>query len=179
MNNNILESEDYRKSLVRIDKTTLTLFELKIRYEEGKRVILNPDFKATTLWREESQKSALIESILMSIPIPIFYFFETKWGEMEIADGKNRFITLIDFVNNKFPLTKLTHLTIFNGIFYKDLPPMLQAKLEDYKITAYIVQPPISDEIKRDILKRVNIKREFILIEQTLTKLCDKSIFKE
>ncbi len=141
---------------VRIDKVQLSLYELKRRCEVSKRIILNPDFQRGDAWRKDSQKSELIESILMGIPIPLFYFFETKYGEMEVVDGRQRITTIIDFINNKFSLTFLKNLSEFNTLHFKDLPPLLRSKIEDYQIMVYIIQPPTPERIKYDIFERVN-----------------------
>ncbi len=157
--NNLQDIDDNHTShdtVVRIDKSQFSLYELKRRYEVTGRILLNPDFQRGDAWKTDRQKSELIESVLMGIPIPLFYFFETKYGELEVVDGRQRTITFIDFMNDKFPLTYLSNFSSLNTLYFKDLEPRLQAKIEDYQITAYIIQPPTPEKIKFDIFERIN-----------------------
>ncbi|CAA6810990.1 MAG: Unknown protein [uncultured Sulfurovum sp.] len=158
MNKNISDNEDnnYLNTIVKIDKVQYSLYELKRKYEERQDIILNPDFQRGKAWKTDRQKSELIESVLMGVPIPVFYFFETKNGAMEVVDGRQRITTFIDFFNNQFPLTYLPYLSDLNTKYFKDLPLRLQAKIEDYQITINIIQPPTPERIKFDIFNRIN-----------------------
>lgn len=44
------------------------------------------------MW-DNRQKSELIESVLMGIPLPIFYLNETKDGQLVVVDGRQRLTT--------------------------------------------------------------------------------------
>jgi len=41
--------------------------------------IMNPDFQRDFIW-DESKQSKLIESVIMRIPLPVFYLAEDKLG---------------------------------------------------------------------------------------------------
>jgi len=153
---NSISKDNYLNNIVKIDKVQYSLYELKRKYEEREDIILNPDFQRGKAWETDRQKSELIESILMGVPIPIFYFFETQNGKMEVVDGRQRITTFIDFFNNEFPLTYLPYLDDLNTKYFRDLPPRLQAKIEDYQIVVYVIQPPTPERIKFDIFNRIN-----------------------
>jgi len=144
----------YLDTIVKIDKVQYSLYELKRKYDERKDIILNPDFQRGNAWKTDRQKSELIESVLMGVPIPLFYFFETKGGAMEVVDGRQRITTFIDFFNNEFPLTYLPYLSNLNTKYFKDLPPRLQAKIEDYQIMVNVIQPPTPERMKFDRINR-------------------------
>ena len=149
-------TQTYTDDIVKIDKVQFSLYELKRKYDKKQDIILNPDFQRGDAWKTDRQKSELIESVLMGVPIPLFYFFETKSGVMEVVDGRQRITTFIDFFNNKFPLTYLPYLDNLNTKYFKDLAPRLQAKIEDYQITVNVIQPPTPERIKFDIFNRIN-----------------------
>jgi predicted transcriptional regulator len=151
-----MNENNYVDTIVKIDKVQYSLYELKRKYDERKDIILNPNFQRGEAWKTDKQKSELIESVLMGVPIPLFYFFETKSGVMEVVDGRQRITTFIDFFNNKFPLTYLPYLSNLNTKYFKDLEPRLQAKIEDYQIMINIIQPPTPERMKFDIFNRIN-----------------------
>ena len=151
-----MDGDKYLDTIVKIDKVQYSLYELKRKYDERKDIILNPDFQRGDAWKTDRQKSELIESVLMGVPIPLFYFFETKSGGMEVVDGRQRITTFINFFNNKFPLTYLPYLSNLNTKYFKDLEPRLQAKIEDYQIMINVIQPPTPEKMKFDIFNRIN-----------------------
>lgn len=150
--------EIYPNATVKISKVQYSLFELKRKYENIERqdIILDPKFQRGSVWKKGKQRSELIESILMGIPIPIIYLFETKDGKKEVVDGRQRITTLIDFLNNEFSLSDLKMLPTINGKKFRNLEPILQSKIEDYQLMAYVIQPPTPERVKFDIFDRVN-----------------------
>ena len=58
---------------------------------------LAPEFQRSQVWNL-SQKTQLIESILLQIPLPAFYFAEDADGKMSVIDGVQRLSTIDDFV---------------------------------------------------------------------------------
>jgi len=148
----------YPNATVKIAKAQYSLFELKRKYENKERqdIIIDPKFQRGKVWKKGKQLSELIESILMSIPLPVIYLFETKEGKKEVVDGRQRITTIIDFMNNEFSLSDLKMLPNINGDKFSDLEPLLQSKIEDYQLMAYIIQPPTPERVKYDIFDRVN-----------------------
>ena len=148
--------DNYLDMTLKIDKAHFSLYELKRKYERGEEILLSPDFQRGNVWTADRQKSALIESVLMGLPIPLFYFFENKQGGLEVIDGRQRITTFLDFFDNKFALTYLDYLPSLSTKYFKDLPPRLQAKIEDYQIQITIIQPPTPEQVKFDIFERIN-----------------------
>jgi hypothetical protein len=148
----------YPQATVKLSKAQYSIFELKRKNENEKRreIILNPDFQRHQVWKKVKQKSELVESILMDIPLPLIYLFEKKDGCKEVVDGRQRLSTLFDYLNGTFALGELQILRELNGKKFEHLDPMLQSKLEDHQIMAYIIQPPTPERIKFDIFDRVN-----------------------
>lgn len=139
---------------IRIEKGRMSLYELKRRKERGD-VKIDPDFQREFVW-DKKQKGELIESVLMGIPIPVFYFFENKEGEIQVVDGRQRISTFIDFIDDKFELTQLKIIKNIIGKKFSSLDSLQQRKIEDYQIDTYTIQPPTPEQVKFDIFDRVN-----------------------
>ncbi len=147
--------ESYPNIPIKMTKEQFSIFELKRRYEQGQTLKMNPDFQRGKVWNNK-QKSELIESILMGIPIPIIYLFEDEQGLKQVVDGRQRLSCIFDFLNEKFALKDLNLLGSEKGNKFSQLAPQLQAKIEDYQILSYTIQHPTPERVKFDIFDRVN-----------------------
>lgn len=148
----------YPMKTIKVDKGFYTIFELKRKFEKNtSQIILDSDFQRNSVWKLQ-QKRELIESVLMGLPLPIFYFNEDKAGRLIVIDGRQRLTTFFEFLDEKngFALDNLKILGHLNKKKFKDLDVNLQSKIEDYQIIAHVIQPPTPDRIKFDIFDRVN-----------------------
>ena len=81
---------------------------------------LAPDFQRLQVWNRV-QRAHLIESILLQIPLPAFYFAEDVEGMLQVVDGVQRLSTISDFVTGgsngkgRFPLNGLEYLADVKG----------------------------------------------------------------
>ena len=89
------EIED-AKRLVKTDAYQLSIGELINMYRDGE-LIINPDFQRLFRW-EIGQKSKLIESLLLGIPLPSIFVFEKEDAKWELIDGLQRLSTLLEFM---------------------------------------------------------------------------------
>lgn len=142
---------------VRVTKKDFSVYELYRKYKR-EQLILDVDFQRRKVW-EPKQKSELIESILMGLPLPIFYFKQQTNSDYVVVDGKQRLSTLFDYLNNEFALKNLNILPFLNGKRFKDLEGeygIYQSQLEDYQVYSHVILPPTPDVILFDIFDRVN-----------------------
>lgn len=142
---------------VRVTKKDFSVYELFRKYKK-QQLILEVDFQRKSVW-EYKQKCELIESILMGLPLPIFYFKQQNNSTYVVVDGKQRLSTLFEFLNNGFSLKSLKILTFLNGKKFQDLTEELgiyQSQLEDYQVYSHVILPPTPDKILFDIFDRVN-----------------------
>ncbi|MBF4280586.1 DUF262 domain-containing protein, partial [Vibrio anguillarum] len=97
----------------------LTLIFDRLSFDE---IELQPDFqREDRIWKLE-RKSKLIESILMGLPLPAFYFAEKIDGDWIVVDGLQRITTVFDFMRDRFPLDKLESIdSNYNGMYFSDL----------------------------------------------------------
>ena len=99
--------------------------------------IMDPDFQRDFIWPEDKQ-SKLIESVIMRIPLPVFYLAEDKEGRMIVVDGLQRLSTFRRFLNDELRL-RLSDREALDGKRFSDLPPKLQNRIEDCNLIFYII----------------------------------------
>lgn len=95
---------DEAQRLVKTDAYQMSIGEVVNMYKDGELVI-NPDFQRLFRW-EIGQKSKLIESLLLGIPLPSIFVFEKQDSKWELIDGLQRISTLLEFMGElKEPIT--------------------------------------------------------------------------
>lgn len=153
----------YPDAQVNIVAENASVFQLKRKFDKEPPLLkLDPDFQRNEVWGAR-QKSELIESILMGIPLPLIYLKEDSKGVSVIVDGRQRLSTLFNFMNNDFALQNLRILKELNGSYFsketrnsKMLNPAQQSKIEDCSLTLHVIKPPTKDRVTFDLFDRVN-----------------------
>lgn len=141
---------------VKITRDQFSLFQLKRKADPGRQeIIIDPDFQRLFVW-DLKDKSELIESILMGIPLPVLYFFEQNDGKLQVVDGRQRLTAVFQYMDDEFALSELKILPDEKGKKFSDLSPMMQGIIEDFQMTVYKIQPPTPEDVKFDIFDRVN-----------------------
>lgn len=149
---------DPEKIKVRTDK--ISLAQISAMIDNGD-IDLTPAFQRNFVW-DSFRKSRLIESILLRIPLPMFYFSEDLEGRLTIIDGLQRISTIKEFMENKFPLKNLQYLENCEGRYFKeeDNKKGLETKYVRWfnltNISANIIDPISPLEVKYDIFRRIN-----------------------
>ena len=149
----------YPASKIKIDRVQFSIFELKRRYDRG-LICLDPDFQRNFVWKQK-QKSELIESVIMGIPLPLIYLAETMEGNLIIVDGRQRLTTFFHFMDNKFALNGLKILPDLNGCRFSDFEEDKKKRkfatdIEDFQLVIQIIKYPTPDRVRFDIFDRVN-----------------------
>ena len=122
------------------------------RIKEGV-VKLDPDFQRDFLWATDRQ-SRLIESILMRIPLPVFYVAEDDDGKLVVVDGLQRLSTMREFAEGRLTLA-LSNPEI-DGKSVATLQPRLLRRFEDAQILFYIIDSKAPERVRLDVFERVN-----------------------
>ncbi len=64
---------------------------------DNREITIDPEFQRLFRWNN-SQKSRLVESLLLGIPLPSIFVFETESGSWELIDGLQRISTNLEFM---------------------------------------------------------------------------------
>ncbi|GHV85485.1 hypothetical protein AGMMS50230_10930 [Spirochaetia bacterium] len=127
-----------------------------IRRINTNTIRLSPDFQRNVVW-DNKRKSLLIESLMLNIPIAMFYVSDDGKGNWEVVDGLQRLTAIKEFiVDKKFKLEKLEFWTQYNGKGLDDLPPIPYNQIMETEFNFVIIQPTTQDVIKYNIFKRIN-----------------------
>jgi hypothetical protein len=149
---------DPTKIDIDIRESPYTVFELKRRCDQ-KKIILDPEFQRNPNVWNPTQKSKFIESIILNFPLPYWYVTQTRNGEYIVVDGLQRTLAIRDFMNNQFRLTGLEALSHLNNLNFEDLKKLqgdYETRIEDKKISLYVIQHSASSKVIYDIFNRVN-----------------------
>ena len=123
------------------------------RIEQG-RYVMDPDFQRDFIW-DEAKQSKLIESVLMRIPLPVFYLAEDQQGRRIVVDGLQRLSTFQRFANNALRLN-LPDRSELHGKRYEELDFKLQDRFGDCNLTLYVIDAKAPEQTRLDIFERVN-----------------------
>lgn len=116
--------------------------------------IMDPDFERDFIWSRD-QQSKLIESVIMRIPLPVFYLAEDKEGKMVVVDGLQRLSTFQRFLKGKLKLS-LPNRKSLNDKRFADLPTKLKNRVEDCNLIFYLIDENVPQRARLDIFDRVN-----------------------
>lgn len=144
---------DPAKIRVRPLRIVVTQLVSRVQHQE---MDLSPDFQRKAgIWSLQ-QKSRLIESLLLNIPIPVFYVAETRDDTWAIIDGLQRTSTIFSFVENEFSLKYLEYRTDFNGKYYQDLPRPMRRRIDETQLHFNVIEHGTPEEVMFNIFHRIN-----------------------
>jgi hypothetical protein len=150
-----LEMHDYPLDNLLIRDVPRSVYEVFRRIEQG-QYIMDPDFQRDFVWDLDKQ-SRLIESLLMRIPLPVFYLAERYDGKIIVIDGLQRLTTISRYLKNEFALRSMSlENTSLSGLKFKDLSVKLQNRLEDTRLIMYVLDEKVPERARLDIFERVN-----------------------
>ena len=151
----LLNKEYNYPEKVEFSRNNFSIYEIK-RIIDNKEIILDPDFqRKSNIWKLP-QKSKLIESILMAIPLPLFYFAENKNGGLSVVDGLQRLFAIKDFMNDKYELKDISYLQKLNGLKFSQLERDTQQRIERYQLQVNVMSSNTPEYIKLNIFQRIN-----------------------
>ena len=158
----ILEPKPYDPELIRVDTKSMSIrYVLEMMSGEDSDLDLSPDFQRNFVWTDITRKSRLIESILLRIPLPVFYLSQDNDGKLQIVDGVQRLTVIKDFLKNEFKLKNLEYLQDCKGCYFnkndtKNLDPKYIRRINQTQLIFNIIDPQTPHKVKFDIFKRIN-----------------------
>jgi Protein of unknown function DUF262 len=125
---------------------------------KGEVLNLRPEYQRRLRW-STSQKSKLIESLLLNIPIPPVFLYESDAARYEVMDGQQRLNAVKEFISGDFALTSLTVLKPLNGIRYSRCPPRIKRALDRASLSAIVLLLESSSENADNQLSMTDVRR--------------------
>lgn len=148
--------QPWNPAKIRITTKNFTLREVveQIDYNE---IDLAPEFQREFVWKRR-QKTRLIESILLGIPLPAFYFNQEEDGSYQVVDGVQRLSTIHMFMRDSHVLESidLEYLVDLNGLTFSELDVGIARRFRSAQIVVHVIEPQTPEDIKYDIFNRVN-----------------------
>lgn len=131
----------------------------QLKYDD---ILLEPDFQRhPDLW-DDGKQSRLIESLMIRIPLPTFYFDSTDDDKLIVVDGLQRlyaikrFMVLEENDENRLKLTGLEYLREYEGKLFEELPANMQRRIKTQAITTYVIRPETPEKVRTSIFTRIN-----------------------
>lgn len=170
---------------------TLTESEINRKYEEGelrivteqgryplqnireilsKDIKFNPDYQRRRVW-SNSQKSRLIESFIMNVPIPPVFLYEVDFARYEVMDGLQRLSTLYEFYADKIELSGLIVWKELNGLTYSKLPELIRRGIDRRYLSTVVVLKESSKHLDEELMLKTYV---FERLNTGGTKLTDQ-----
>ncbi|MDR3409352.1 MAG: DUF262 domain-containing protein [Formivibrio sp.] len=94
---NIIEAIDHQIGEVRTESIDMSVGEI-ISLHKQQEIIIQPDFQRLFRWSWQ-QRSRLVESLLLELPIPSIFLIEKENGVLELIDGLQRVSSLLHFID--------------------------------------------------------------------------------
>jgi len=167
------------------DGYPMSIGELTNLYRD-KELLIRPEFQRLFRW-SETQKSRLIESLLLGIPLPSIFVSQTETGTWELVDGLQRVSTilelqgeLLDINGNKLPklnLKRTKYIPALEGreweheLSSKSLSAAQRLDIKRSKIDVKIIKRGSSPEAKFDLFQRLNSYGSNLTAQETRSAL--------
>jgi uncharacterized protein with ParB-like and HNH nuclease domain len=162
---------DKKRKEIKTDGYPMSIGEWLSMYERDE-LDIHPEFQRYYRWSAE-QKTSLIESILLGIPLPPIFVSQRSDGVWDVVDGLQRLSTIFQFVGilkdedgeniDPLVLEGTKYLPALNGISWenedepkKAIPKDLQLVIKRSKISASIILKESDETAKFDLFQRLN-----------------------
>ena len=159
-----------RRSEIRSDGYPMSIGELISLYRDDE-LDIHPEFQRFYRWSDE-QKSRLIESILLGIPIPSIFVSQREDGVWDVIDGLQRLSTIFELVGilrdedgatlKSLTLTRTKYLPSLHGMKWEDEDSELSIGnanrliIRRSKIDVKIILRESSESSKYELFRRLN-----------------------
>lgn len=174
MENTLQKEIDLMAKYIKTDNYPMSIGELANLYQEGD-LNINPVYQRMFRW-DISQQSALIESILLNIPIPPIYVYQNEKGKWNLIDGQQRLSTIFRFMgilkndgeneenksNEVEPLTITKFLPSLEGKFWEhedeslSLTDAQRRYIKRAKILIIIIDKSSDEFAQYEMFQRLN-----------------------
>lgn len=132
-----------------------------LNLHNDKEIVIRPEYQRLFRWTNE-QRSRLIESIILGLPIPPIFLIEGDNGVLELIDGLQRTSSVLQFLDHsaigepELVLTGCDILQNLNGLRFQDIPLAVRLKVKRSPIRATIISKSGDAFVKYEMFKRLN-----------------------
>lgn len=160
-----LQIADARRE-VSADIISMSVSELTNLFKE-EILVIRPEFQRLFRWTAD-QKSKLIESMLLGIPIPSIFVSQDETGRWELVDGLQRVSTLLELqgllpaksgVRPELELTATAFLPDLEGRSWSGTLPLSDAQKLDLRLARLdlrVIKRGSDPKAKFDLFQRLN-----------------------
>ncbi|MDD3303158.1 MAG: DUF262 domain-containing protein [Candidatus Gracilibacteria bacterium] len=168
-----LEQEvELHQKKIHADSYPQSIGEICSMYQ-NKELIINPEFQRFFRWDKE-KKSRLIESILLSLPLPSFFVSTNEKHEWELVDGLQRISTILEFMGELRPehsnnineensigdglieSDNFRYLKKLGSKKWDNLSDELKRSFKRYKLNFNILKVSTDKKVKYELFERLN-----------------------
>src|SRR6266851_6228494 len=141
------------------ERSDFLLPQVRDFVSQKKWINLRPEYQRRTVW-DDAKRSLFIESLLLNIPIPPIFLYESDLARYEVMDGQQRLNAIHQYLENDFALTGLEKLTYLTGRRYKALPPKVRRGLDRASLSAIVLlHETRGDESDPYVVRRLVFER--------------------
>lgn len=155
-----VEMEEYTPYLFDADKISISdkrvpMATIIRRLKEG--TISAPEIqRGEGLWGND-QQSRLMESLMLKIPVPLFYVAEDEDVMWKVVDGLQRITAIKRFIlNEEFKLVGLEFMQELEGLTFNQLPSKFKTRILETEFQFAIINPSTPQNVQRNVFKRLN-----------------------
>lgn len=161
---------DSKRREISSDNLSMSIGELVNLYKD-EELDIHPEFQRVFRWSAQ-QKSRLIESLLLGIPLPPIYVAVNESGVWEVIDGVQRLSTIFEFMGDlKGPesetsdaivrkpplmLEATKHLPNLEGVTFEGIDNTLKLEFKRTRLDVKILERDGSSSGKFDLFERLN-----------------------
>lgn len=156
----LMQAIDVKIGEVRTEAIDLTFGEI-INLKAENEIRIDAEYQRLFRWSTE-QKSRLVESILLRLPIPPVFFIENEDGRYELIDGLQRISSVIQFIQpdllnvEKLSLAGCDIVEQLNGYSFDELPLTLKLQVKRSAVRALIIKRQSKNFLRYEMFKRLN-----------------------
>jgi hypothetical protein len=161
MTSSPLEDEiSARVGEVRTDSFDISFGEIA-NLHANKELIIQPEYQRLFRWSNQ-QRSHLIESILLELPVPQIFTIENSDGVLELIDGLQRTSTVLQFIDassielEPLVLEGCTLIKALNGKSFADLPLSLKLSIKRSPLRTVVIKKQSKAFLRYEMFKRLN-----------------------
>jgi uncharacterized protein with ParB-like and HNH nuclease domain len=157
---------DAKRRSVSFDSYDITIKQLYDMLLEG-MIDIAPEYQRHFKW-DKARQSALIESLILGIPVPSLFMATNSDSSWEVVDGLQRITTIVNFIGDSaafqrlgiqeknLVLSNLDKLESMNGVTYHNLPKSLQFMFLTRPLRVTVLNDRSDFGVRYDLFERLN-----------------------